>query len=129
MNKVMRTSNGHTSQLFAILLLLVIQPESFGKRLPPKPVSPVTYGGIEYSSQGDGKVGWIAATDVASGKQLWTARVFRIHTHWWKGEEDNQWIFISDLKLDSNALLIRDERSRCYRLDLSAKRVKAEPCR
>jgi hypothetical protein len=126
----MRTSSERISVVvLGVLLLLDTQPELFGKRVPPKPVSSVVYGGIEYSSQGDGRAGWVAATDVASGKELWTVRVFRIHTHWWKGEEDCQWVFISGLKLDRNALLIEDERSRCYRLDLSTKRVKTEPCR
>jgi hypothetical protein len=126
----MRTWRGRIDRvIFAVLLPLVVQPVLFGKRLPPKPVSPVTHDGFEYSVGGDGKVGFIVATDIAGGKELWTLRVFRIHTHWWKGEEDSQWVFISDLKLDKNALLIRDERSRCYHLDLSTKRVKPEPCR
>jgi hypothetical protein len=30
-----------------------------GKRVPPKPVTPVTYNGIEYSAGGDGKAGFI----------------------------------------------------------------------
>jgi hypothetical protein len=37
-------------------------------------------------------------------------------------------VFITDLNLDSNALLIRDEKSRCYRLDLDKKRVTRDTC-
>jgi hypothetical protein len=98
-----------------------------GKRVPPKPVSPVVYNGVEYSARGDGKIGYVAATDITTGKQLWTVEVFRIHTHFWK-EEDNQWIFISDLQLVQGALLVKDERSHCYRLDLASRRVRREPC-
>jgi hypothetical protein len=107
---------------------LHIQPDLFGKQVPPKPVAAVTNSGVEYSADGDGKTGWIVVTEIASATQLRTIQVFRIHTHWLKGEEDNQWVFISDLKLDKGTLLIKDERSRCYRLDLSTKRVKAERC-
>ncbi len=114
--------------IIAVLLLLGLPVEILGRRLPPKPVGPVIDSGIEYSAEGNGRIGWIAATDVSGAKKLWTVRVFRIHTHFWK-EEDNQLIFISDLNLDHGALLIKDERSRCYRLDLSTKRVKNERCR
>ena len=111
----------------AVLVLSILPLELFGKRVPPKPVTPVIYNRIEYAARGDGKIGWIAATEIASGKQLWTVRVFRIHTHFWKGEEDNQWIFISDLTLDQGALLITDERHNRYRLDVRTKRVKQIP--
>jgi len=43
-------------------------------------------------------------------------------------EEDNQWIFISDLKLSDDALVVRDERSRCYRVDLASRHVQKSRC-
>jgi hypothetical protein len=43
-------------------------------------------------------------------------------------EEDNQWIFISDLTKAGKSLLIRDEKARCYSLDLSTRRVRKKPC-
>ena len=54
--------------------------------------------------------------------------MFTVHIKSWM-EEDVQWVFITDLSLDSNALLIRDEKSRCYRLDLEKRRVKKDICR
>jgi len=110
------------------LVVLIIPSIAWGKRIPPKPVTPVVFNDVEYSAGGDGKVGWIVATDTTTKSELWTAKVFRIHTHWWKGEEDNQWVFISYLKLEPNALFIKDERSRCYRLDLNTRRVKRDYC-
>jgi hypothetical protein len=111
------------------LTILTIAPVSPAKRLPPPNVKPVLFGGVEYSAHGDGTHAWITATEVTTRKELWTAKVFRIHTHWWKGEEDNQWVYISGLKLEPNALLIKDERERCYSLDLNTKGVKRENCR
>lgn len=113
----------------ALLIALVIVPLSSAKRLPAPEVKPVLSGGVEYSAHGDGTHAWVTATDVATRKELWRAKVFRIHTHWWKGEEDNQWVYISDLKLEANSLLIEDERKRCYSLDLNTRRVEREPCR
>jgi hypothetical protein len=113
----------------AVLTALAIVPLSSAKRLPAPNVKPVLSGGVEYSAHGDDTHAWVAATDVATHKELWTAKVFRIHTHWLKGEEDNQWVFISDLKLKPNALFIKDERERCYSLDLNTRHVKREHCR
>jgi hypothetical protein len=124
------TKLGFRQLLVAVALSLFVFPLSLlGKRLPPNPVSPVVHNGVQSSSHGDGKVGSVVATDIATGKQLWAIQVFRIHTHFWKGEEDNQWVFISDLKLVQNDLVIKDEKSRCYRLDTVTRHVEKEPCR
>src|SRR5260370_35585296 len=111
-----------------LLVTLIIPSLAHGKRLPPPHVSPVVFNGVEYSAQGDGEKAWITATDTTTKKELWTAKVFRIHTHWWKGEIDNQWIYVSNLRLEQNAFFIKDERSRCYRLDLNTRRGKRDRC-
>lgn len=111
------------------LTALVVVPLSSAKRLPPPEVKPVLFGGLEYSADGDGTHAWVIATDVATRIELWKAKVFRTHTHWWKGEEDNQWVYISDLKLEPHALFIKDERKRCYSLDLNTRHVKRIYCR
>jgi outer membrane protein assembly factor BamB len=99
----------------------------WAKRVPPKPVSPVVYAGVTYSVAGDGREGYVVAIETSTGKELWKVKVFTVHIKGWT-EEDVQWVFITDLSLDSNALLIRDEKSRCYRLDLEKKRVKKDKC-
>ena len=37
--------------------------------------------------------------------------MFHTRIKFWRGEEDNQWLFISDLKLAGDSLLVRDEKS------------------
>jgi len=113
----------------ALLAVLIIVPLSSAKRLPPPNVKPVLSGGVEYSAHGDGIHAWVTATEVATRKELWTTKVFRIHTHWWKGEYDAQMFYISDLKLEPNALFIQDERKKCYSLDLNTRHVRREHCR
>jgi hypothetical protein len=113
----------------ALLTVLAIVPLTSAKRLPPPNVKPVLSGDVEYSAHGDGTRAWVVASEPATHKELWRAKVFLVRTHWWKGEEDNQWVYISDLKLELNALFIKDERERCYSLDLNTRRVRREHCR
>ncbi len=91
-------------------------------------VRPLVYNGIEYSAGGDGEIGYITATDIATGKELWAVQLFRVRTHWWRGKKDTQWVFISGLELNQNVLVIETERSPCYRLDLSTKRINTQQC-
>jgi hypothetical protein len=97
------------------------------KRLPLKPAPPVIADGIRYSAEGPGRDQYVVAADLSSGSLLWKVKVFRSHTVPWK-EIDVQLVFISDLKLVGNALLVRDERSRCYSVSLVTKRVKKQQC-
>jgi hypothetical protein len=116
------------SRSILLLTALTVPSLAWGKRVPPPHVNPVVFNGVEYSARGDGEKGWITATDTTTKKELWTAKVFRIHTYWWKGEIDNQWIYVSYLALEQNALAIKDERGRCYRLDLNTRHVKRDRC-
>ena len=111
-----------------LLIVLGVAPLSLAKRLPPPDVRPIVFYGVEYAAHGDGTHGWITATEVATRKELWTAKVFRIHTYWWKGEEDNQLIYISEMKLEQNILFIEDEKSRCYRLNVNTRHVRRVRC-
>lgn len=118
------------SNRFGIVLLLCLfsSTSATAKRVPPKPVAPIVTDGIRYSAAGDGKDSYVVATDEASGKSLWKVKVFHTRIKFWRGEEDNQWLFISDLKLAGAFLLVRDEKNRCYSIYLNTKRVKRAPC-
>jgi hypothetical protein len=98
------------------------------KRIAPKDVPPIVAGGIRYSTTGDGRDSFVIATDEATAKELWRVKVFHTRIEFWRGEEDNQWIFISDMKLDGNSLFVRSEKNRCYSIFLDTKRVKKKPC-
>ncbi len=111
-----------------IFLCSLMSSAALAKRIAPKPVPPIVAGGIRYSAHGDGKDSYVLGTDQATGKQLWRVKVFHNRVHWWRGEEDNQWVFISNMKLAGNALLIRDEKNRCYLVNVKTKRVKKHPC-
>jgi hypothetical protein len=90
-------------------------------------VNPVVKGNVKYSAQGDGRTGFVIASEVTTGKELWRAEIFHIHLKPLL-EEDVQWVFINDLKLLDDTLLVRDERSHCYRVDLATRQVRKADC-
>jgi len=97
------------------------------KRLAPKPVQPVVSDGVEYAADGDGRDQYVVAKDLGSGKVLWRVKVFHNHINPWM-ETDVQEVYITDLKLSAGSLLVRDERSQCYLVDLKRRQVKIENC-
>ena len=108
-------------------VLLCLATQAVAKRIPPKPVSPVVSDGIRYAAEGDGRDQYVVAANASSGEMLWRVKVFHIHIKFWI-EEDVQWTYITDLKLGNNSLLVRDERSRCYSVDLTKRRVRRCDC-
>jgi hypothetical protein len=93
------------------------------KRLAPKPVAPVVAEGVKYSADGDGIDAYVVATDTATGKEIWKVRVFHTYTKP-RTEQDVQYVFITHLTLANKALLVRDERARCYEIGLRKHNVK-----
>ena len=51
----------------------------------------------------------MVAADGSSSKVLWRVKILHDHIKFWM--EEDQWIYITDLKLTNNSLLLRDERS------------------
>src|SRR5450631_2033003 len=113
--------------ILVVIALVAIPLNLSAKRVAPQPVNPVVSGNIRYSAQGDGRTGYVVASEATTGKEVWRVEIFHIHLQPWL-EEDNQWIFINDLKLLDNTLLVRDEKSRCYRVDLTTKHLKRSHC-
>ena len=103
--------------IIAILLLLTVNP-AFTKRIPAPIVLPVQYNGIQYAAPNDnGRIAYVNALDLRTGQTLWSSTVFRnyIDPKW---EEDVQWIYIANLHVVQNKLLVTDERDRTYHIEL-----------
>ena len=111
----------------AISMALLVPTVLSGKRPAPKPIKPVIVNGITYSAVGDGNAGYVVASETSSGRELWRVRVFKVHIKFWI-EEDVQWVYITDLRISGNELLIRDEKVRCYGLDLIKRKSKQIAC-
>ena len=95
--------------------------------MPPRPVAPVVANGVQYSADGDGRNGYVVATDMAKGRELWKVKVFHVHIRLWV-EEDVQWVYITNLKLLGDTLLVRDERARCYSVDIKNRHHRKHTC-
>ena len=107
--------------------LLLFAAQAPAKRVPPNPVSPVVFNGIQYTADGDGRDEYVAATDASSGKMLWRVKVFHNHINFWI-VGDGQLIYIANLKIVNSSLLVKDEQSRCYSVDLAKRRVRKLTC-
>jgi len=88
------------------------------KWTPPPNVPPVTYEGIVYKAPNDnGRVAHIEAYDASTGKRLWKKTVFR-NFIWPFLEEDVQWVYIREMKVENNKLAIVDEHGKTYYIHL-----------
>jgi len=106
--------------LFYLVLMCAVS--SVAKRAQPKPVVPIFYAGVRYSAEGNGVDEYVVASEASTGKQLWTLKIAH-NEHDPRMEQDVQDVFITDLKASKNTLLVRDEKSRCYSIDIATKRV------
>jgi hypothetical protein len=116
------------SYIVLLTTLALFPPFSFGKRTAPKSVPPITQKGIRYVAPNDnGRVAWVIASDAKTGKELWRLTIFETKIEPFL-EEDVQWVFITRLGFRDNSLLVQDEKSRCYRIDLTTKHVTKRNC-
>jgi hypothetical protein len=106
------------------------QAQPRAKRVAPPDVPPVVFRrvrievihwGRERNFKQNG--GYIAAFDPASGRELWTLKVYDV-VYDPKMEEDVQDVFIRKMtKISPSRLLIVDEKGRRYRVDVKARTV------
>ncbi len=107
-----------------VVTSLVLPVTVWAKRTPAPVIEPIVHAGVRYTVPNDrGTVGYVVALDVATGKQLWKKTVFR------KCicpclEHDVQWVFIKEMRLDGERLLLVTETDSVYSLDLKTRKVK-----
>jgi hypothetical protein len=108
----------------ALVLSLLLSVElALAKRDSPKPVPPVVYKSVTYSAPNHaGTSNYVYASDSA-GKELFRIKVFDMPIDP-NLEEDVQWVFITGLTLTGSSLQVKDEKGRCYVINLDTKAVK-----
>ena len=100
------------------------KPEKERAEVPE--VSPLTLGGVRYEPVLWGKArglgqngGLLAATDVATGQELWVLKIYDI-AYTGDKEDDKQDVFISSLQAeDDGHLRVESERGGAWRVDLA----------
>jgi hypothetical protein len=93
------------------------------KRGPPPFVKPVTIGSVRYSVSAQPQLmGFVIAAEVATGKELWRQRIYRVRMNPLR-EEDVQWVFITSLIRRDRKLLVTNESDEHFTLDLTTRKV------
>lgn len=94
-------------------------------------VKPVEIGAVRYEAVHDGKSrdlgqngGHVAAIDIASGRELWVQRIYRISYDRGMSPSKSD-IFITDLQLaqDGQRILVTNQRGETYVLDPASRSV------
>jgi hypothetical protein len=106
--------------IYLIILLSLVQISIYAKRVAPKKVQSITFKKIEYSVD-HSNIGSILITDKNSN----TIKNIKIYSIEYDKdlEKDVQDIFIKNLKISNNYLLITNESNKVFRMDLSTYQI------
>ena len=108
--------------LIAFVLMLAVP--TIAKRLPAPEIAPVVINGVIYSvPNNNGRKAVVEAWSKDSTMRLWKKTIFSTWINPFL-EEDVQWVFIKNLEILDNQLIITDEKDRQYSLDPGTKKVK-----
>lgn len=115
--------------IVAFFVCALLIPCAFGKRLPPKDISPIIYNGIKYtvphwgfSKNHKQNGGYIEAYDEKSGKLLYELNIYII-MYDKNLEGDVQDIFITKMERRNNTINIWDEKGDKFVVNLNTKEV------
>ncbi len=107
-----------------VVTSLVLPVAVLAKRIPAPVVEPIVHNGIRYTVPNDkGTVGYVVASDAATGRELWKKTVFRKRICPCL-EHDVQWVFIKEMRLEGERLLLVTEANKVYALDLKTRKVR-----
>ena len=105
---------------------MLVLSESVAKRAVPSIVIPVQVGSIEYSAPHgklQNQMGCIEARNVGSGELLWRRQVYVVKYDP-DLEGDVQDVYIKNIKIKGDSLMITNERKSEYQLNLNTLQVK-----
>jgi hypothetical protein len=118
---VRRQSYGILTGLLAVFALVFCNSTPVhAKRMPPPPAQSLEYKGIRYVAPNDnGEVAYLQVWDASQNRLLYTVNVFRnpINPNL---EQDVQHVYISNLSVANNFLVVSDERGRSHYYDIES---------
>jgi hypothetical protein len=118
-----RKEMGKLSVVLCLILTAMIAGEAWAKRAAPKPVTPVVHNGVKYvAPHENGREGKIEARNEKTGEKLWDVVIYTVKIDP-NLEEDVQWAFITGLAVRDNTLLVTNEKSEHFTLNLKTKKV------
>ena len=119
------------SRLAIVLSVLLASATAIAKRSAPKDVAPVTADGIVYkiphfgvTHAKDQNGGFVQAWDAKTNKLLWDRMVYRI-VYDRDIESDVQDVFITEIQVGGEKLLVTNEADEKFEMDLPTGAVRA----
>lgn len=108
-----------------ILLILTLLPMSSiqAKRFAPAPVEPIHFEGIRYEVSG---MGVVLAWDEENNQELWKNTIYKVSYNPIL-ETDVQDVWITKLEIANGVLLVTNEGSATYKVDLKTGKILSGP--
>ncbi|MFA5794784.1 MAG: WG repeat-containing protein [Candidatus Brocadiia bacterium] len=103
------------SIMVALFLTLIFIGLAQAKRVGPKDVAPIIHNGVKYTAP-HGKMGYVEAWDVSSGKKLWETKVYDVEMKPML-EKDVQMVYITSLSIEDGRLVVINENNAKYYLN------------
>jgi len=84
----------------------------------PAKISPIMYNDIRIVAENSSleNMGIVQAFDAKTNEQIWSTKVYKVKIKR-NIEADTQWVFISEMKIDGDKLIIVNEKRKVYTLD------------
>ena len=109
----------HTLIVFLMAFCFIYTIQVFASRTyEPAKISPIIYKDIKIVAENNSpyNMGFVKAFDVTTNMPLWSNLVYRIKIKD-NIEDDTQWVFIKEMKIVNDKLLVLNESNRTYVVD------------
>jgi len=103
---------------FLLLFYLINSGQAFAIRVAPIKISPITYKNLRIVAENNSpeNMGIVQASDINTNKLIWSKQVYKVRMNP-DYEEDTQWVFIKDMKIEGDKLVVINEKQITYTLD------------
>jgi len=109
----------YTLIVFLLAFCLICTVQVFASRISlPAKISPVIYNDLRIVAENNSSdnMGIVQAFNVNTNKLIWSKKIYKVKIK--SGiEEDIQWIFIKEIKIDNDKLLVVNESNKIYEVD------------
>ena len=104
---------------FLLVFFLINPVQVFASRdRAPVKITPIIYQGIKIVAENSSPydMGRVQAFDINTNKLIWSKQVYEVKMKS-NVEADTQWVFIKDMKIDGDKLIVINERQEMFTLD------------
>ena len=104
---------------FLLIFCLINPVQVFASRdRAPVKITPIIYKDIKIVAENSSPydMGIVQAFDINTNKLIWSKQVYKVKLKS-NVEADTQWVFIKDMKIDEDKLVVINERQKMFTLD------------